>query len=270
MNKSIEVVLGDIVRGLKTCERTISKRGEDIVRARFEQGCLLKDVVGNTKYGENVVSRIANEAGIPEATLRIAYGHAKRFSFREANLEREFAKLKEAGKNISYSYFRAALQENRNPDVHGGKEKHKDHLLKKYEEAGEALHEARTHYPDDPEVQGAIATFESVAEDAEFTILGKRGTSGIKKGGRWQCEAYLKFIREHKCCVSGLQPVEAHHLILKSRGGQASDLFTVPLTSELHQEYHRIGHNSFVDKYNVNFEGVVITLIQSFITELLR
>lgn len=267
---NIEVELGDIVRSLKKLEAQINLKGEGIVRLRFEQGCLLKDVVGATKYGDGAVERIAGETGINESTLRIAYGLAKFFHFRETSLDKKIKELKEAGKSISYNYFRAMLQENRNPELHGSPEKHKDHLLKKVESAGQALREASDQYPNDDEVRGTAVAFVEVIEETDFDLIGDRGTSGVRKGRRWQCEEYLRYVREHKCCVSKQYPVEAHHLIYRSRGGQASDLFAVPLSRELHQEYHSIGHSAFVEKYNIDFNAIVTQLIEGFITQLLK
>jgi hypothetical protein len=267
---NIEVQFGEIIRGLKKLEKGVNAKGEDIVRLRFEQGCLLKDIVGKSTYGENAVERVAKETSIPEGTLRVAYGHAKRFHFKLVSLDKEINRLKESGKSISYGYFRAALKPETNSDLHGGPEKHKEHLLKEYERAGTSLSAARDHYPEDEQVKGAEESFAQVTEDAQFAILGDRGTSGIKRGKRFLCPQYISFIHEHKCCVSGVSPVEAHHLVYRSRGGQASDLLAVPLSSGLHQEYHAIGHDKFIELYNIDFNAVVMSLLENFINEILK
>lgn len=267
-----ELQIGDLVRNLKKLERSVAAKGEDIVRLRFEQGCLLKDIVGNTNHGDSQVENISKETRIPESTLRIAYGHAKRFNFKETLLEKEITKLKEAGKSISYGYFRAALKEDQNPDLHGGEEKHKEHLLKKYETAGSALGSARDHYPQDREVKGAQESFEQVTEDAKFVILGNegRGTSGVKKSEREECELYLHFIREQPDIISGEMGCQAHHPVYKSEGNNASDFYALPLTARHHEEAHKLGRKKFTEKYGLDLDKIIWGLVIKFIRELLK
>lgn len=265
---NIEVHLGNAIRDIKNLENQIHKKGEEIVWLRFYQGCKLNGIVGNTEYGESVVSRIANESGVNESTLRVAYGVAKFFNFNEELLQSKINELKNAGKSIGYNYFRAALQGHKNPEVHGSEEKYKEHLLSKVEDTLTLLNEALEKFPDDEEVKGVTLKVYETLDG--FDIIGNRGTSGTKRGGRWQCEEYLRYVREHKCCITGEHPVEAHHLIYKSRGGQASDLFAVPMSSEIHKEYHSLGHKKFVEKYGVDFNAIVTQLIEGFISQLLK
>jgi hypothetical protein len=271
LTKRDEVAFGEIVRSLKKLERGVNAKGEDIVRLRFEQGCLLKDIVGKSTYGENAVEQIVKETQIPEGTLRVAYGHAKRFNFKEVLLDKEITRLKEAGKSISYGYFRAALKPETNPDLHGGEEKHKEFLLKKVESAGSDLQAAADHYGVDEQVQGAAIGFASAIEDVELNILGNRGTSGTKKGDPWKCPQWLAYLRTLPCCITGeVGSTEAHHLILRSRGAQASDFFCFNLSSEMHREYHKLGHEKFTEKYNVDWVGILVFNWQNFVTIILK
>lgn len=267
-----EVQFGDLIRSLRKLERDIAEKGESIVLKRFQQGCLLKGVVGNTKYGDSEVERIAKEARIPEPTLRIAHGVAKRFNFKDALIEKEIAKLKEAGKTISYGYFRAALKEDTNPDLHGSAEKHKDHLLKKYETAGSSLSKARDHYPQDQQVKGAEVQFEQVTEDAKFVILGESGrnTSGIRKDPREECPNYLLFIRDQPDIISGEMGCQAHHPVYLSEGNNASDFFAIPLTAKHHEEAHKLGRKAFAEKYGLDLDKIIWNLVIKFIRELMK
>lgn len=269
MSTNIEVQIGDIVRSLKKLERQVSDSGEKIVRLKMEQGCLLKDVVGSAKYGEGAVERIANESGIMESTLRIAYGHAKRFNFKTALLDKEIEKLKEAGKHISFNYFRAALKPEVNPDLHGGEEKHKNYLLSKVERAGTDLQTAADHYPHSKQVQGAAVAIAETIQEAEFKIFDPEKTAGtIIKGEAWRSPKYAAFVRKQPCCVSGAtKGIEAHHPKYRSSGAQSSDFYLIPLAKEFHDEWHKLGTKKFIEKYGLRMDLIIQRQWEKFATE---
>lgn len=56
--------------------------------------------------------------------------------------------------------------------------------------------------------------------------------------------AYLKFVREHRCCVCGDDPatVEAHHHGKKGMGQKGSDFTCIPLCYACHEAFHHSGH----------------------------
>ncbi|MBO0162589.1 DUF968 domain-containing protein [Vibrio alginolyticus] len=59
---------------------------------------------------------------------------------------------------------------------------------------------------------------------------------------RWESEKYLSFVRKLPCRVCGKTAGIAHHLIGHGEGkmgSKASDLFTIPLCNDHHQELHR-------------------------------
>ncbi|WP_182036496.1 DUF968 domain-containing protein [Vibrio diabolicus] len=63
---------------------------------------------------------------------------------------------------------------------------------------------------------------------------------------RWESEKYLSFVRKLPCRVCGKTAGIAHHLIGHGEGkmgSKASDLFTIPLCNEHHQELHRDVHS---------------------------
>lgn len=267
---NLEVQFGDLVRQGKEIVKRGRKKEEGLVLDHFDMGCLLQDIVGKTKYGDGAVERYAKEIGMKEQTLRIDYGVAKHFRFRRELIEKKVAELKEADVNITWAYFRGIVKPDSNPEVHGSPEKHKEHLLGKAEQLGEVIHEASVHYPNDEEVQGVAVASAEIIEEAEFIILGDHGKSGIKKGGAWKCPAYISFLHEQPCPITGDTKVEVHHLIYKSRGGQGSDIFGMPLSKKLHEEYHALGRAKFEEKYNIDFNPFVIHYIQKFITEILK
>ena len=54
---------------------------------------------------------------------------------------------------------------------------------------------------------------------------------------------YLAWIREQPCINCGSRPAEPHHLIgigLGTIGGKASDIHTIPLCREHHDELHMV------------------------------
>lgn len=65
--------------------------------------------------------------------------------------------------------------------------------------------------------------------------------------------------RNEKCVVSGSAPPnDPHHI--RSRGAFGDDVAwnVVPLTRELHQEFHKIGIETFANKYD-NFKKWLLT-----------
>ncbi|ENK2310035.1 DUF968 domain-containing protein [Vibrio alginolyticus] len=63
---------------------------------------------------------------------------------------------------------------------------------------------------------------------------------------RWVSEKYLSFVRKLPCRVCGKAAGIAHHLIGHGEGNmgsKASDLFTMPLCHDHHQELHRDVHS---------------------------
>ncbi|MEF1310684.1 DUF968 domain-containing protein [Vibrio mytili] len=59
---------------------------------------------------------------------------------------------------------------------------------------------------------------------------------------RWESEKYLSFVRKLPCRVCGKTAGVAHHLIGHGEGkvgSKASDIFTIPLCHDHHQELHR-------------------------------
>lgn len=97
--------------------------------------------------------------------------------------------------------------------------------------------------------------------------LGNFGESGIDKRKPFRCPPYEEFVKQQPCCVSPGQKygVEFHHLIYKSRKGQSSDIFGVPLLPALHHEYHYVlARKKFTAKYKVDWNRVVYDLWTKF------
>lgn len=92
---------------------------------------------------------------------------------------------------------------------------------------------------------------------------------GYSQEPRFRYPDLLAFTSAEPCIVTGELGVDCHHVVYKSRGRLASDLFVVPLKHELHMELHKIGEEAFQAKYNVNLEACIVRNIQRFLLWLL-
>lgn len=93
---------------------------------------------------------------------------------------------------------------------------------------------------------------------------------GYRQQPRFECEAYLKWIREQGCVVCGKESV-AHHGIEKSRGNYASDLLAIPLCPKHHNidegSYHELRRRMFEERYHIDLDEVVWSMITRFCEE---
>jgi len=63
-------------------------------------------------------------------------------------------------------------------------------------------------------------------------------------------EKFLKQMRKLKCLCCGYPgPSDAHHIKSKGSGGGDDAWNVIPLCRGCHQEIHRVGFESFLDKY---------------------
>ena len=70
----------------------------------------------------------------------------------------------------------------------------------------------------------------------------------IHKDNRWHCKNYTDWVKSLPCCVSGHQADDPHH-IKPSDGVKPSDIWTIPLTRQLHTELHAMGWQTFEYEY---------------------
>lgn len=82
----------------------------------------------------------------------------------------------------------------------------------------------------------------------------------------YRSKRYLKFISEQPCLIRGTMPSVPHHAIgQKGTGIKSSDYCTVPLSTEMHDKVHRLGRDTFQDRYNVNFKDEIIELLSKYV-----
>ena len=96
----------------------------------------------------------------------------------------------------------------------------------------------------------------------------------LTKPKRYKNKAYMEYIKQQPCCVTGMMMVnqdtgqtesDPHHTA--SRGSGGSDLSCVPLLHELHQEGDKIGWKTFQMKYDIDFREVRLKLLERWIEE---
>jgi len=85
----------------------------------------------------------------------------------------------------------------------------------------------------------------------------------------YRSKRYRVYVSKLPCSISGVNGArnDPHHIKGRGFGGscKCSDLFCIPLTHELHQEFHQIGWESFEQKYNFSqLEAALDTIEQAF------
>lgn len=94
---------------------------------------------------------------------------------------------------------------------------------------------------------------------------------GYTKQRRWTCPLLIAFTKAKTCAVSGKANPDAHHMVFRSVGNLASDLFLVPLLNGYHMElHHNLGTEKFESKYNINLTEQMVINIQEFIDSLIE
>jgi len=82
------------------------------------------------------------------------------------------------------------------------------------------------------------------------------------KQKREQDKKYLEYIRSLPCVVCDM-PGEPHHVV--SRKAYGSDYKAIPLSREYHSECHSIGKNTFQERYNLDFNEIIIKNLIGYI-----
>lgn len=85
-----------------------------------------------------------------------------------------------------------------------------------------------------------------------------------KRTGRWRSIAHCNYVRGHECSVPGCvaRPIEVAHVRRGSDGGigrKPSDWNVLSLCRDHHSEQHRIGEESFEQRYGIDLRRVADT-----------
>ena len=87
----------------------------------------------------------------------------------------------------------------------------------------------------------------------------------------FRSEKYRKYVSGLPCCVTRIEykSCDPHHIKGRGYGSsvKCSDLFCIPLSHELHQEFHQIGWKSFEKKHNICQVSVALSTIEKAIAD---
>ncbi|GAB1376816.1 hypothetical protein MASR1M48_16680 [Lactococcus petauri] len=86
----------------------------------------------------------------------------------------------------------------------------------------------------------------------------------LSKSPDFKCPKYLEWVRSRPCIIRKSYGVDAHHTVRKSQG-ICNDLSAVPLSHDLHMEYHASAPEDFEKKYNVCFKMAVIATMMEYL-----
>lgn len=266
---------------------TIKKKGKELIRARFEQGLGASKAVEMPReehYGESVIKEMARQAhGMHFSTLYKAKQFAEHPRFRKsrARLEQWMTEKEEEKGRITWSYCRnwAAKQlPEKEEEAEESLEEQKDRLLKKAEQEERAADDLDQEADDlEEEVQrrnnpvpdavhearGVAERKRQVAEDLRRQVQRLK----VEGSGRIESEKYLDHVRSYPCLVCGQQGVDAHHVETGGTGTKGSDLFTIPLCREHHNELHQYGPTYIQQEYGVYPWKGVSYLLAGVLTE---
>lgn len=80
-------------------------------------------------------------------------------------------------------------------------------------------------------------------------------------------EEYRLWIKKQQSIVSPYPADDAHHCWNCGKKGKRNDYLCVPLTRGEHDDYHRLSHDRFEQKYNLDLKDEIINLLCEFIEE---
>ena len=89
----------------------------------------------------------------------------------------------------------------------------------------------------------------------------------LQKPKTFRSEKYKAFVKDQKCCVCGKWPVDPHHSASGPMGSKGGDLSCVPLCRACHSKCHTIGKITFQRREEVDFNEIMVNLLQEFIEE---
>jgi hypothetical protein len=253
-----KISLTDAITQLRELEAEVGDMHNAIMMIRWRQGIIASSV--DVKYGENTIKELSQVAGVHENTLRECVRLVEFFNANE-NVYKEW--LAE-GKNGRRRFYEAQqlIRSNTDPRVLGP-ENLMQRVVGRLEKTAEDL-ELLSQYAHEgnDEAEGVlVAVVDTVRE------FGANQASVFQQPKTPRSEAYLNYIRSLPCAVSKSQiNVEAHHVIISGKGIKGSDFSTVPLSHDLHMEYHATGRTTFENKYNVNMDELMLNYLHKYLT----
>ena len=84
----------------------------------------------------------------------------------------------------------------------------------------------------------------------------------------YRSKAYMQFVRESKCVVTGTTPCDPHHALSSYKGLKQTDLTCIPLSHLKHDELGTTGRNTFAAKNKIYYEREIIKSLMKYICKL--
>lgn len=266
----------------------IQSHQKDLVRTRFKQGEIVERLVSEGQYGDGVVERLAQGAGISARTLwecRQLYNYEEWIgSIDRLNVWMD--ETEEVRGRINWTLTRNYIQK-RLPDSPEkqkaqidqeshrleGRAKKLEHDAEQHQRRASELivqeHEDGGIEDDTVEVfetaQGVATKARQVAQDTVAFIP-------VPKTRVPRSPEYLNFIRSLPCALTG-QPAlsapsgrnEAHHVEQGGMGMQGSDYATIPVCRDAHEFIERYGHYRAEEQYGCSIAGIIAQCLHQFI-----
>ena len=247
------------------------------IEIRFWLGTVIRQI--GTERGKNTVSKIAQQTGVAETTLRIARRFADKFDGDVGRMREWVRSHVRSGKKANWQAVIDLTGANRNPKVLGPKKLLK-RLMNSVERSAADLQAANAAIQSLPEdqrekwtdqVNGAATLMIEDAGQFINNVPVLEGMGSLESSSMFDSaprdRAYLNWLHNFPCPIKGTIPVDAHHSEgLRGMGQKASDFGAIPLSHDLHMEYHRIGHEGFEKKYNISMMELTLNYLHRYIT----
>lgn len=243
------------------------------IEIRFWLGKVVRAI--GTERGKGTVSRLSKEYGIAETTIRIARRFADHFE-GSVDRMREWARNHvKSGKKLNWQAVIDLTRANRDPRVLGSNALMK-RLLASVERSVrdmEAVNELMSQMSEESaehwgsQVDGVrIKLLDEARELGGFLMTASENPDSLYFTPP-RSKSYKDWLHLQPCCIHGTLPVDMHHAVgLRGMGQKASDFGAIPLSHDLHMEYHNIGEQSFEKKYNVSMLELAYNYLHKYLT----
>lgn len=255
------------VKAFKALEALNEEDTINLCRRRIQQGILLREVIGSEdRYGKGLVDTFAIDVGVRDVKgLYKAHAAAKELAYDIEAFELYVDNYKAKKRKLTLTgMYKELINPDKNPEAVGGMENHAEAMAYDMEQLSEKIEVASKIHANNPQIEGAIqASLESLTESAQNLM------QAIKPGDleeQFTTKFFRRWMAETQpCMISGNRPCDPHHVIYQSKGAAASDLFAIPLSRPVHDEYHKLGAKKFASKYQIKTELLVIQNLQNFL-----
>lgn len=252
-----------------SCMMSIKQEQKRLIDLRWEQGKIISEAAsGNDGYGSHFFERLEQGTGISERLLRQIKSFYESDEWQRSKVVLdawiEHQEL-EQGKSPNWTHIRnlvAKRQDLADPNKREVERTNLERRAERLEKDAEIIQQ--THV--DLESTGVASKAFEVAQDTMRIVEFDREEAPIKPMTP-RSEKYLAFIRTLPCCVTGtIQGIEAHHVFSGAMGMKETDFCAIPLSREMHAEFHRVGRLTFQKEHQISYWEIMAKCMHLFIT----